>query len=72
MRLKCIRTLLFQDAKYSHAAVWPLVPGFDKKDANGKTTRNYPVAAMVANVRSIPLLKVIVELMKFAAGQANA
>lgn len=32
--------------KYGHAAVWGLVPGYDKKDG----TRNYPVAAMVANL----------------------
>jgi hypothetical protein len=28
--------------KYGHAAVWGLVPGYEKKDG----TRNYPVAAM--------------------------
>ncbi|PLW24535.1 hypothetical protein PCASD_09213 [Puccinia coronata f. sp. avenae] len=32
--------------KYGHAAVWGLVPGYEKKDG----TRNYPVAAMVANL----------------------
>ncbi|EJD41303.1 zincin, partial [Auricularia subglabra TFB-10046 SS5] len=36
-----------REGKYSHAAVWPLVPGFDLPD--GKT-RNYPVTAMVANL----------------------
>ena len=34
------------EAKYSHAAVWPLIPGYDLP--NGK--RNYPVVAMVANL----------------------
>ncbi|TDL22641.1 Metalloprotease [Rickenella mellea] len=33
-------------AKYSHAAVWCLIPGYDLP--NGK--HNYPVAAMVANL----------------------
>jgi Zn-dependent oligopeptidase len=33
-------------AKYSHAAVWPLLPGYDLP--NGK--RSYPLAAMVANL----------------------
>ncbi|ELU36497.1 metallopeptidase MepB [Rhizoctonia solani AG-1 IA] len=33
------------ESKYSHAAVWPLQPGFDS--LNG---RNYPTAAMVANL----------------------
>ncbi|KAF8752972.1 Peptidase family M3 [Rhizoctonia solani] len=34
-----------RESKYSHAAVWPLQPGFDS--LNG---RNYPTAAMVANL----------------------
>ncbi|CAE7058673.1 unnamed protein product [Rhizoctonia solani] len=34
-----------RESKYSHAAVWPLQPGFD--DENG---RHYPTAAMVANL----------------------
>ncbi|CUA68218.1 metallopeptidase MepB [Rhizoctonia solani] len=34
-----------RESKYSHAAVWPLLPGFD--DENG---RHYPTAAMVANL----------------------
>ncbi|CAE6426029.1 unnamed protein product [Rhizoctonia solani] len=34
-----------RESKYSHAAVWPLQPGFD--DENG---RYYPTAAMVANL----------------------
>ncbi|KAH8114574.1 Metalloprotease [Phellopilus nigrolimitatus] len=42
----CYLDLFPREAKYSHAAVWPLVPGFDIE--NGK--RNYPVAAMVANL----------------------
>jgi hypothetical protein len=33
-------------AKYSHAAVWPLLPGYDLP--GGK--RSYPLAAMVANL----------------------
>ena len=48
---------IYSDAKYSHAAVWPLVPGFDKTDANGEAKRNYPVAAMVANVRILPYFR---------------
>jgi len=35
-----------RDGKYGHAAVWPLVPGYDLP--GGK--RNYPVTAMVANL----------------------
>jgi len=34
------------ESKYSHAAVWPLLSGYDL--ANGK--RSYPLAAMVANL----------------------
>lgn len=34
------------ESKYGHAAVWPLISGFTKKDG----TRNYPVTAMVANL----------------------
>ena len=33
-------------SKYSHAAVWPLLPGYDKEDG----TRSYPLTAMVANL----------------------
>lgn len=40
------RFLVFLEAKYSHAAVWPLIPGYDQAD--GK--RKYPIAAMVANL----------------------
>ncbi len=36
----------FLEAKYSHAAVWPLLAGYDLP--GGK--RSYPVAAMVANL----------------------
>ncbi|OAV92318.1 hypothetical protein PTTG_03918 [Puccinia triticina 1-1 BBBD Race 1] len=32
--------------KYGHAAVWGLLPGYEKKDGS----RHYPVAAMVANL----------------------
>ena len=32
--------------KYSHAAVWPILPGYDRAD--GK--RAYPLTAMVANL----------------------
>ncbi|KAG8946958.1 hypothetical protein FRC04_011253 [Tulasnella sp. 424] len=35
-----------RESKYGHAAVWPLISGFTKKDG----TRNYPVTAMVANL----------------------
>jgi metallopeptidase MepB len=38
--------LTHEAAKYSHAAVWPLLAGYDHPD--GK--RSYPVAAMVANL----------------------
>lgn len=34
------------EAKYSHAAVWPLLPGYTKRDGS----RSYPLAAMVANL----------------------
>jgi Zn-dependent oligopeptidase len=34
------------EAKYSHAAVWPLLAGYDLP--SGK--RNYPITAMVANL----------------------
>jgi Zn-dependent oligopeptidase len=34
------------ESKYGHAAVWPLLPGYLRPD--GK--RNYPLAAMVANL----------------------
>ncbi|KAJ2847794.1 metalloendopeptidase, partial [Coemansia erecta] len=34
-----------RDAKYNHAAVWPIRPGFAKSDG----THEFPVAAMVAN-----------------------
>lgn len=33
-------------AKYSHAAVWPVFPGYAKSDAS----RGYPLAIMVANL----------------------
>ncbi|KAL5513671.1 PRD1 [Sanghuangporus vaninii] len=42
----CHLDLFPREAKYSHAAVWPLIPGYDIPD--GK--RNYPVTAMVANL----------------------
>ncbi|THH10464.1 hypothetical protein EW145_g1314 [Phellinidium pouzarii] len=42
----CYLDLFPREAKYSHAAVWPLIPGFNLPD--GK--RNYPVTAMVANL----------------------
>lgn len=35
-----------REAKYSHAAVWPLVLGYEKEDGS----RNYPVTGMVANL----------------------
>jgi Zn-dependent oligopeptidase len=34
------------ESKYSHAAVWPILPGYNLR--NGK--RSYPLAAMVANL----------------------
>ncbi|KAL5492873.1 PRD1 [Sanghuangporus weigelae] len=42
----CHLDLFPREAKYSHAAVWPLIPGYDTP--GGK--RNYPVTAMVANL----------------------
>lgn len=42
----CHLDLFPRDAKYGHAAVWPLIAGYDGLD--GK--RNYPVVAMVANL----------------------
>ena len=33
-------------AKYSHAAVWPMLPGYEKSGGS----RSYPLAAMVANL----------------------
>jgi len=42
----CYLDLYPREAKYSHAAVWPLVAGYDLP--SGK--RNYPIAAMVANL----------------------
>lgn len=35
-----------RENKYGHAAVWGLIPGFQKADG----TRNYPVTCMVANL----------------------
>uniref|UniRef100_A0A0W0FS66 Putative metallopeptidase MepB n=1 Tax=Moniliophthora roreri TaxID=221103 RepID=A0A0W0FS66_MONRR len=42
----CYLDLYPRASKYSHAAVWPLLAGYEKKD--GK--RSYPIAAMVANL----------------------
>ncbi|KAE9403952.1 zincin [Gymnopus androsaceus JB14] len=42
----CYLDLYPRGGKYSHAAVWPLLPGYDRAD--GK--RSYPIAAMVANL----------------------
>ncbi|CCM01864.1 uncharacterized protein FIBRA_03935 [Fibroporia radiculosa] len=42
----CYLDLFPRESKYSHAAVWPLLPGYIQAD--GK--RNYPLAAMVANL----------------------
>ncbi|KAH0586330.1 hypothetical protein H2248_007575 [Termitomyces sp. 'cryptogamus'] len=42
----CYLDLFPRASKYSHAAVWPLLPGYDLPD--GK--RSYPIAAMVANL----------------------
>lgn len=38
--------------KYGHAAVWGLVPGYEKKDG----TRHYPVAAMYIHSLSLRLI----------------
>ena len=38
------------DDKYSHAAVWPLIPGYA---VDTPPTRIYPVAAMVANLAKV-------------------
>lgn len=43
--LMCLK-LFFSDAKYSHAAVWGLLPGYELP--NGR--RYYPLTAMVANL----------------------
>jgi len=45
----CFLDLFPREAKYSHAAVWPLIPGYERAD--GK--RNYPIAAMVANLAKL-------------------
>lgn len=42
----CYLDLFPRESKYSHAAVWGLLPGYDRLD--GK--RHYPLAAMVANL----------------------
>ncbi|GBE84946.1 Saccharolysin [Sparassis crispa] len=42
----CYLDLFPRASKYSHAAVWPLLPGYQRPD--GK--RSYPLAAMVANL----------------------
>ncbi|KDQ54110.1 hypothetical protein JAAARDRAFT_136150 [Jaapia argillacea MUCL 33604] len=42
----CYLDLFPRESKYSHAAVWSLLPGYDRAD--GK--RRYPLAAMVANL----------------------
>ncbi|KAE9386902.1 zincin [Gymnopus androsaceus JB14] len=42
----CYLDLYPRGGKYSHAAVWPLLPGYDHAD--GKCS--YPIAAMVANL----------------------
>ncbi|KAL4250649.1 peptidase M3 family protein [Abortiporus biennis] len=42
----CYLDLFPRESKYSHAAVWGLLPGFEKSDGS----RHYPLAAMVANL----------------------
>ncbi|KAH9922802.1 metallopeptidase MepB [Epithele typhae] len=42
----CYLDLFPRESKYSHAAVWPLLSGYDKPDGS----RSYPLAAMVANL----------------------
>jgi Zn-dependent oligopeptidase len=41
-----LRTHILLAGKYSHAAVWPIIPGYDLPE--GK--RNFPTVAMVANL----------------------
>ncbi|CDO71484.1 hypothetical protein BN946_scf184909.g78 [Trametes cinnabarina] len=38
--------LYSRESKFPHAAVWPIILGFEKEDG----TRNFPVAAIVANL----------------------
>ncbi|KAH8104630.1 metallopeptidase MepB [Cristinia sonorae] len=42
----CYLDLFPRESKYSHAAVWGLLPGFTRADG----TRHYPLTAMVANL----------------------
>ncbi|TFK91138.1 metallopeptidase MepB [Polyporus arcularius HHB13444] len=42
----CYLDLFPRASKYSHAAVWPLLPGYAKADGS----RSYPLTAMVANL----------------------
>ncbi|KAG2009857.1 metallopeptidase MepB, variant 2 [Coprinopsis cinerea AmutBmut pab1-1] len=42
----CYLDLFPRPSKYSHAAVWPLLSGYQKRDGS----RSYPLAAMVANL----------------------
>ncbi|KAH9891674.1 Metalloprotease [Cubamyces lactineus] len=42
----CYIDLYPREGKFSNAAVWPLLPGYEKEDGS----RNYPVAAIVANL----------------------
>ncbi|KDQ54212.1 hypothetical protein JAAARDRAFT_135927, partial [Jaapia argillacea MUCL 33604] len=42
----CYLDLFPRESKHSHAAVWSLLPGYDRADGN----RSYPLAAMVANL----------------------
>ncbi|KAL1748003.1 hypothetical protein HDZ31DRAFT_30713 [Schizophyllum fasciatum] len=42
----CYLDLFPRESKYSHAAVWPLLSGYEKADG----LRSYPLAAMVANL----------------------
>ncbi|KAI8969624.1 Metalloprotease [Trametes punicea] len=42
----CYLDLFPRPSKYSHAAVWPLLPGYEKEDGS----RSYPLTAMVANL----------------------
>ena len=42
----CYLDLFPRESKYSHAAVWPLLSGYEKADGS----RSYPLAAMVANL----------------------
>ncbi|KAJ8501920.1 hypothetical protein ONZ51_g322 [Trametes cubensis] len=49
----CYIDLYPREGKFPGAAVWPLLPGYEKEDGS----RNYPVAAIVANLAKPNALK---------------